>query len=595
MGNDTPTAVLFDTKALLLTRRAVALALVGAWAVYLVLFMPAVSRGDFLLAILRESAAVREHEWLYALTWPLHILGGHIIFYERALQLFNYYALGYSPVFVKYCAIAAWSLAGLGLYRLVQRCELSGVAKLVCLVGLALVTFNPIPWNLLAWPDADVPYLSSLVVLLFSSGAMVRIVNGPHDRAALRQLAALAVLVVIGSGVGWSIVAALLWLFVGNSLLRGHYRHVGLVAAAVAGLLVLAYAVVYLFADTLRLGLVAESLAHMDVPRLLSYFFALQGTLFGLDQRPLNVWAGAGLFTVACVVYAGYKWKHRRASEPELLFIFGVVSLALVSLGRWKLSMGHPDAAVPSYYHIFALPYFYGVLLMLARLLPWRLSPWVLGVAFAGIVASVSQRLVYFDKNFRTQGEAYVQMLNGARGWRMTEALRLIGETFFNQQIFFEFLPDLKRAGKYDTLAADFHPYRSTRIEPPRPSGNGHSCNNEYRNLHPLDFSRDQRFPYTQGQPEMPYYRFVGVARNSYNCDDTHVAVSLVTADGTVACTTWTSPNVYWHYLSQEHANILRSPYAYDFSCPVEGPGDIYLVSREQKTGRIVDTVKVPR
>lgn len=595
MRNDAPTAALFDSRALLQARRAVALALAAAWAAYLVLFMPAVSRGDFLLAILRESAAVRERDWLYALSWPLHILGGHVIFYERVLQLFNYYALGYSPVFVKFCAIAAWSLAGLGLYRLLQRSELGGVAKLVCLAGLALVTFNPIPWDVLAWPDADVPYLSSLVVLLLAGGAMIRLVNGTHDAQSMRKLAVLAILVVIGSGVGWSILPALAWLFVGNAFQSGNRRHAGLAAAAVAGLLVAGYALVFLFADTLRLGLVAESLANMDVAALLSYFFALQGTLFGLDQRPHNVWAGAGLFTVGCLVYAGYKWKVRRASEPELLFIFGVVSLLLVSLGRWKLSMGRPDAPVPSYYHIFALPYYYGLLLMLARLLPWRLSPWVMGAAFAGIVASVSQRLLHFDLNFRTQGEAYVQMIDGARGWRMTEALRLIGETFFNQQIFMEFLPDLKRAGKYSVLAADFHPYRSSRIAPPQPSGNGHSCNNTYRNLHPLDFSRDRRYPYTQGEPELPFHRFVGVARNYYNCDDARVAVSLVTADGTVACTTWTTGNVYWHYVSQQHADILRSPYAYDFSCPVEGPGDLYLVSREQKTGRILETVKVAR
>lgn len=595
MRNDVPASRIFDSALLLWTRRVLALGLVGAWAAYLYLFMPPVSRGDFLLAILRESAAMRERDWLYALTWPLHILGGHIVFYERVLQLFNYYALGYSPLFVKYCAIAAWSLAGIGVYRLVERSELGGVAKLVCLLGLALVTFNPIPWDVLAWPDANVPYLSSLVALLFAGGAMVRIVNGPHDAASMRRLAVLGFLVVIGSGVGWSILPALLWLFMWDALQRGHYRRVRLAVASVAAFAVVAYAVIFLFHKSLRLGLVAESLVNMHVPSLLSYFFALQGTLFGIDQRPLNAWAGAGLFAVSCIVFAGYKWKVRRASEPELLFVFGLVAGLLVSLGRWKLSMDRPDAPVPSYYHIFLLPYYYGVLLMLARLLPWRLSPWVMTVAFAGIVASVSQRLLFFDENFRTQGRSYEQMIVAARGWRMTEALRLIGESFFNQQILMEFLPDLKRAGKYQALAGDFHPYKSTKIAPPQASANGHSCNNDYRNLQLLDFSRDQRNPYTQGEPELPFHRFVGVARNYYNCDDESVAISLVTADGTVACTSWTTRSVFWHYQSQQHADILRSPYAFDFSCPVEGPGDVYLVSREQKTGRLLETVKVAR
>lgn len=578
-----------------LARAAVMFVLVAAWTAYLLRFMPSVSRGDFLLAIMRQSIAAREGDWWYALTWPVHILGGHIVFYERVLQLVNYYVLNYSPAFVKFCAIAGWMLVGWGLYRVVERSSLRGAAKLVCLLGLALITFNPIPWDVLAWPDADVPYLSSLVVLLFSAGAFVRRVNGPLEPAALRWLALLSVLVIIGSGVGWSILPVLLYLLVVRAVLQRDFAHVQLILAVAGGTLLLVFALVTLFPETLRLGLVTQSMQNLDFARLGSYFLALQGTLFGLDQRPANVRAGAALFAGALLVYALYKRRHRHATEAELLFLFGVVSLALVSLGRWKLNMDRPATNLPTYYHIFALPYYYGLLLMLARLLPQRWSPWVMTIVFAGIVASVAQKLDFYHRNFRGQSESYTQMLDGVRGWRMTEALRLIGEAFFNQQIFLEFLPELQRAGKYQALSADFHAYRSSQVAPPQPSSNGHACNREYRNLQLLDVSRDQRAPYTQGYPEKPFYRFVGVARNDRNCDDEHVAVSLVSSDGIVNCKTWTTANVYWHFDSRAHAEILRSPYAFDFSCPVEGRGDLYLVSSEHKSGRIMESVKVPQ
>ena len=574
--------------------RILALALICAWAGYLWVYMPRVSRGDFLLAILRVSDAVRDHDWLYALTWPLHVLGGHIVFYERALQLFNYYLLGYSPLFVKACAVAAWMLLGWGVLRLVERNEERPAARIVLLVGLFLVSCNPIPWDVLAWPDANIPYLSSLLALLFAGPAILRILDAPMDGAAWRRLALLAILVIIGSGVGWSIVPAIVYILLLNAVLRRDYRHAALIVGVVAALALLAGAVLFLFTESLRMGLAAESLAEMDPAQLASYFLALQGTLFGVGERALAVRVGGALFIAAIAVYLAYKRKHRAVTEPELLFVFGVVSLLLVSLGRWKLNMERPTANLPTYYHIFALPYFYGLLLMLARVLPQRAAAWGMGAVFAAIVAVAAPRLDYYHRNFRGQGESYSQMVVAVSGWRMTEALRLIGETFFNQQIFLEFLPALKADGKYRALSAEFQPYRSSRISPPQPSANGHGCNMQYRNLDVLNVSRDRRAPYTQGDPEKPFYRFVGVARNPAHCDDGHVAVSLVSADGTVNCKSWTTENVYWHYDAKEHADILRSPYAFDFSCPVETPGPLYLVSSEQKGGRIIDAVMLP-
>lgn len=572
---------------------ALAALLTVAWAAYLYVFMPSVSRGDFLLAILRVSAAAREGDWAYALSWPLHVLGGHIVFYERALQLFNYYVLGYSPWFVKICAIAAWMLVGRGLYALVRRSEPAGPAQVVLLVGLVLVSFNPIPWDVLAWPDANIPYLSSLIALLFAGPAIVRLLQAPLDRPATGRLVLLSFLVIIGSGVGWSIVPAIVYLHVVNAVSAGNFRRIRLIAGAVAVFLVAIYAVIYLFAETLRMGLVAESLSNLDFTQLGSYFLALQATLFGIDARPLSVWAGGGLLLAAFAIYVAYKRRHPGATEAELLFVFGLVSLMLVSLGRWKLNMERPGATLPTYYHIFALPYFYGLLLMLARLLPRRGAPWVLAAVFAGVVLSVAQRLDFYHRNFRGQGDSYAQMLPAVQGWRMTEAIRLIGEAFFNQQIFLEFLPALQQAGKYRSLAADFHPYRSSRIAPPQPTANGNACNPGYRDLHVLEVSRDTRAPYTQGYAELPFHRFVGVARNDRSCQDNHVLVSLVAADGTVSCRSRTTINVYWHYQSAGHEDILRSPYAFDFSCPVETPGPFYLVSTERDTGRVIATVPV--
>jgi hypothetical protein len=184
-------------------------------------------------------------------------------------------------------------------------------------------------------------------------------------------------------------------------------------------------------------------------------------------------------------------------------------------------------------------------------------------------------------------------MIKAVRGWRMTEATRLIGDPGHNQNIFLDYLPRLKAEGKYRRISRDFVPYRSTRMAPPVVTGNTTSCNQAYHNLEVFESRLDERAHYTMGYPQSPFWRFVGAARNPRNCDDRDLSVSLVDAAGVVQCRSWVTVNVFWHYTSVPHASMVRSPYAFDFSCPMEA-GDHFLVTQDRHGG-VLETVKVAR
>jgi hypothetical protein len=568
-----------------------ALAVLAAWLGYLAWVVPSVSRGDFLLAILRVDADFRAGRLLQAITWPFYILGGHIVFYERALQLLNYYLLHYSPDFVKFSCLAAWGLLGLGLWRFVRRLPMGDGAQAAALLLLAVITFNPIAWETIAWPDATVPYLSALIALLFGLGPLVDILRQPAFTGHWRRLVVLCVLVIIGSGVGWAIIPTVMWV----ALTTGapERRRARLKAAGAAALVLAAAAAVMIvfLPGILRLGLVTQSLAALpeNLGRFVAYFLSLFSTLFGIHERPLGVIAGGAIFLASLLVYARYKRRFGEPSGEEVLYVFGLGGVLLVALGRWKLNMDR--GLVVTYYHLFALPAFYGMLVMGLRLLPARRVSRAAIVAAVVLAASIGSQVAFYSRSLVSLADAFRHMIPAVSGWRMTEATRLIGSPGHDQDIFFDYLPRLKAQDRYRSLSRDFHPYRSTRIAPPVETANPRNCNADYRNLQAFETGVDDRAPYTQGYPQYPFHRFVGVARNPADCDQAGVSVSLVDAAGVVQCKSLTTPNVYWHYVSPEHDRILRTPFAFDFSCPME-QGTYYLVSQDP-TGKVIESVKV--
>lgn len=572
---------------------AASLLVLGAWLAYLHERLPQISRGDFLLAVMRVSADFEQGRLLEAITWPLHVLGGHIIFYERILQLVNYYVLGYTPRFVVAAALGAWALLGLGLWRLVARQGLSPAARAGVLLLLALVTFNPIAWETLAWPDSVVPYLSSLVALLFVSPALLGLMNRQELRPVMPRLLFLCFLVIIGSGVGWSIVPAVMWVLVVTAWLQGRRIHMrSLLAAAMLGLAAAAVAILF-FARNLRLGLVTDSLQGLDdnLAGFVGYFLSLFATSVGVGERPLSVVVGGIVFCLSLLVYGIYKWRVRGASEPELLFIVGLGSVALVALGRWKLNLDRGTSV--TYYHLFALPAFYGAILMAVRILPRRAAAWLPLAASPLLAMALLPAWQFYDTQLRQQADAYRHMIPAVQNWRMSEATRLIGSPGHNDEIFFDYLPRLKEQGRYKTLSSEFHPYRSSSIESPVPTANPRTCSDRYRNLEIFEAAPDVRAVYTMGELPRPYDRFVGVARDPLNCDDGSIAVSLVDSKGVVLCRSATGRNVYWHFEAKGHEDILRSSFAFDFSCPMPA-GEHYLVAQD-KAGRLLEVVKVPR
>jgi hypothetical protein len=588
-----PAAAVARPLAARLRIEAVAAGLLAAWLAYLYAWVPALSRGDFFLAMMRLARSVEQGNLLYALSWPLHILGGHIVFYTRVLQLANYYLFGFSPLFVKGAAMAAWALLGLGAFLFVRRLPLSPPRRLACLLLLALLTFNPIPWLVIVWADATVPYLSALIALLFVAPTLVAGVEAGWRAAPRPRMALGCVLVIIGSGVGWAILPALGWLAALRLARVGRARRFMLLAAPAA---VVATALAWLllahFSPSLRLGLVGASLASLPShpEQAAAYFVSLFATFFGWSRRPWNLVLGAAFLVASLLTYAAHRRREGRASEAELLYVFGLLAMLLVTLGRWKLSADRGEPNPPTYYHLFALPAYYGFIAMALRLLPARRLSRVETGGVALLVLAFLLSMPQYQRKLRELRADFVQMIRPLQGWRMTEATRLIGEPEINQELFFEFLPMLKRGGRWPELSGPFHPYKSSRMAPPQPSAGGSACGS-YRNLQLLLTEPDQRRVYGTALNRPDYRRFVGVARNPARCDETGIAVALVAADGTVLCKTWTTPNVHWYYGAPEHRAVTAAGYGFDFTCPVES-GAYYLVS-QRTDGRVLESVRV--
>lgn len=575
---------------------AAALGLVlAAWLVYLYRNVPSVSRGDFFLAMVRFARSVEQGEWLYVLTWPVHILGGHIVFYERVLQLTNYYLFDYSPHFVKYVAMVAWVLLGIGILRFVVRLPLPQPSRLAALLLLALVTFNPIPWASIVWADSTIPYLSALIALLFVSRHLVAAVEGEWTGRAFAGALLCCVLVIFGSGVGWSILPAMGWLIALRMAREGRLRKFLLLAAVLAAAVAVAVWIgVTFFPRTLRMGLVRESLASLpdNLEHVAAYFVSLFATFFAVSERPWNLWLGGGLFGVSLATYFFYRRRTGTATEPELLYVFGVLSLVLVSLGRWKLAADRGWSSPVTYYHLFALPVFYGFVTMALRLLPERARPRLAWGGLAALATAYAVSMGPYHLGMRGTYNDFTQMIRPLQGWRMTDGTRFIGEPELNHELFSEFLPLLKRDGKYVELSGPFHPYRSSRMAPPQPTENRRSCSSGYRNLDLMHTSPDRRRVYGAAAHLPDYRRFVGTARNALDCDQQDVAVSLVATDGTVLCKSWTTPNVYWYFEDKAHLDITRSPFAFDFTCPVEAGAGYFLVSQDPQ-GKLLETLRV--
>ena len=572
---------------------AVGAFLLLAWLGYLSAVVPSVSRGDFFLAMVRLARSVEQGDLLYAVTWPLHILGGHIVFYERVLQLTNYYVFDFSPHFVKAVAMITWVLLAVGVFRFVRRLDLPEWTRFACLLLLALLTFNVTPWFTIVWADATIPYLSSLVVLLLVAPTLVRAVN--EGNVAAWRIALCMVLVIFGSGVGWSILPAMAWLYALRMFRDGRLRRFLLVAGAgLVFVAVAAWVAVTFFPLALRLGLVEESLANLpgNLGRVLAYFLSLFATFFAISERPWNLWLGGAVFFASLLAYAAWRRRATGASEAELLYVFGVLGMVLVSLGRWKLAVDRGDPSPQPYYHMFALPAYYGFVAMaLGRLRIRGSSAWAGVVLLAALLPFHVGQMPAYHRKAMAQRYDYQQMIVPIQGWRMTESSRLIGEPEINHEIYFEFLPMMKRDGKYPQLSERFHPYRSSRMAPPVATPPRSTCSTGYRDLHLLHAEPDVRAIYGAKADLPDYRRFVGVARAHGDCDAPGIAVSLVSDDGTVSCRTWTTPNVHWHFDVPEHRSIAASGFAFDFTCPVT-PGGYFLVSQD-RDGAVLDAVRV--
>lgn len=567
--------------------------LLAGWLAYLAANVPAVSRGDFFLAMMRVARSVERGDLLYAITWPVHILGGHIVFYERVLQLVNYYLFGFSPQFVKGAALAAWSLLAFGAFLFVRRLPLSEGARFACMLLLALLTFSPLPWATVVWADSTIPYLSALIALLFVAPALVRGIESGWRAAGRGRMLLCCVAVIFGSGVGWAILPALAWLAALRKVRRGQGRKVLVVTAtAVVVVSALVWLLVTFFWLELRLRDVAVSLATLpaNVGRVGAYFLSLLGTFSGVSERPWNLPLGAAFFVASLATCFFYRRREGRATEPELLYLFGMLGLVLVTLGRWKVAVDIFGGSPPSYYHLFALPAYYGFIAMALRLLPQRSAPWVGLAALAALGASYAVQTPAYHRELAEQRDLYLNMIRPLQGWRMTESTRMIGGPEINHEVYFDFLPMLKRTGRYSALSGPFEPYKSTRIAPPVPTGNGNSCS-AYRNLDLLLAEPDRRRIYGAAQDLPNYWRFVGVARQPGRCEQSGLAVSLVDSSGVVLCKSWTTANVHWAFDAPQHRDAAASPFAFDFTCPVEN-GEYFLVSQDA-AGKVLEALPV--
>lgn len=607
-------------KLSFLVALAILVRLAADFFYYLYLYVPPISRGDFLFEMWRIAPLIEANDTLSVFERVFRLFGGHIVAYKRVLQITNYIFFDYSGNFVRWEALSVYVLALISLiWFSVRVFGLSLMAGAVLVVG-GVQLCSPVPYEVITWSDAVTPYLSCAIVLLFLGPRIGEILAKDEPRSIREWLfvALFAFLVIIGSGIGWAILPALAVAYVtGRGYLdavfeRIRLRSVLIVGGSIVVLALATYCFALWFTDVFsqRYHLNDVNLALKQAisrPRdFFVYFLALLPSPFMI--RPIETAWMHGLvvfcYWLILIIAASHFRQLKALTLPVLVTSFALGGAFLVAVGRWEIASSKGILTAPTYYSLFVFPLYMGLVpitwevLRRLSILPWLASISALLVCTVIAASEFSRATIIADKEVRSLSEWHVKARDGSRDWNLYDLARLTGDAGWAQLGLFQILSDMKRWGKYPELTRDFindpgafarnHGLSAQRLAGTTTRlGNDGACNVLFGSGALLGSSPDKRAQWHYQETPVNFVRFFGYARHPTKCNKKVDYVFAVDGKGTVICVSRTARPRHWDWPVELHrVAISGSEFVFDFSCPLgtedtaakRGPFDVYAM-----------------
>jgi hypothetical protein len=591
------------------------LAIAALWLVHIWPIVPTVSIADFVLSMWRNSEAIEQGRWGEVVARWFEPFGGHIVAYTRLLQTINYVFFDYSPTFVKITGFAALVLAFLAYAWMVMRefgATLAGGAML--LLGFWLIA-TPTTYGLLAWPDSLPPYYSVFIVACLTLAPLGRLyARGANAIALIGASVLVAFAIIIGSGVGWSILVILPVFYVLASgrldlwlksvpwywLLAGVVLIAALALPAREGALHLLRTYEAEFTlDEARRGLEGV----FNKPDIVAQFFlATLATNFVLGDI-YKTWP-VGLAPLVLFVVLALRFILARKSQTVAIWLafgmLGLLSVLLTTLTRWHFVEERGLTMASQYYSVFALPFHIGLggLVITAIRTEARWLAGVVAAASAAMILFAVQDLVrrgpVYDGALRERAERAGAGIYGAANRNLELTAELSGVPQFVAMYEFGVMVDFQRRGKYLPLTQDYFATPEAFAERFGVStlAQGGAATNECAQGGSLGrvINRDADTRKTwSGHPLFPlqreYVRFVGYGRDPDTCAGAAAFVLAFDAAGRLLCASRPSAlnaltvPPYWRPRDE-----IDAAGQFDFSCPLPdgaavGDASLYSVA----------------
>jgi hypothetical protein len=459
------------------------------WVVELVIWIPPISRADYLWELWGISPAIEAGRYGEIFRFIFRLIAGHIIAYSRIFGLLNWTLFDYSGTVVKLGAITTYILCWIAFLYAVLRTSLRNLnAGIVLLVGTLLLC-NPLPWVLLAWPESIIAYFSNWVAVCFGLPTICRLVSAPTRPSIISWIYILVIsfAIIVSIGSGWGILPTVVVAWIVG---RGHIdvlfssrRFLPVAAGVFLG--IVAASGVGLFAIT-RFSKATERTFYMDdvylsLAQAPDHPFAVARHFFSVlvalvAPWPMNyaMWFGVALVLLWCwvIVHLARVGRTRELCFWVSFSAYGLIGAALNTLGRWQLTAERSHDSMPIHYGVFAIPFLVGLTALalsanatgtqrqftfrhwvFARPSNVQISGLILGIL---VFCSYVPALPNGTKVFHAQRAWDLDARFGAQNYHAVHMARFSGDQGFFRTYALQLLPDLKRMGKYRAISDDF-------------------------------------------------------------------------------------------------------------------------------------------
>jgi hypothetical protein len=459
------------------------------WIVQLVIWIPPVSRADYLWELWGISPAIEAGRYGEIFRFVFRIIAGHIIAYSRIFGLLNWVLFDYNGTIIKYAAITTFILCWISFLSAIWRTSYRNLSAGVTLVIGTVLLCNPVPWLVLGWPESIIAYFSNWITVCFGLPVICRLVRAarPPSTAAWLAILAICFAIIVSVGSGWGILPTLVvaWL-IGRGHVDAVFTSRRLLPKAIGVLVgIVVISAVGLFAIT-RFAKATERTFYMDDVYLslaqapthpvevARHFFSVLVALVAPWPMDVAMWFGVLLVLLWCwvILYLARAGRLREVCFWASFSVYGLIGAALNTLGRWQLTLDRSHASMPTHYGVFALPFLVGLvaLVLTAHAGEARRPSVVRRGAFArpsnvqifGLIVGAIILCSYVPAfstgtiRFHTQRAWHLEARFGAQNYHAIHMARLSGDQAFYSTYVFQLIPDLKRMGKYRALSDDF-------------------------------------------------------------------------------------------------------------------------------------------